>query len=206
MTRSSSSATPISMQEATSTRTGRSSNRTSLAARSAVQCGTTRSSSSLTIREREQPKAYPLAISRCRPSLNGADNSTTLTGSVGGPYFASLLTQELGYAVTSGEPYCRASFSMERSHRARGQRRGNLLQYIPSPNVSVSQFSTSAFAQTVRDDKGSVRIDANTRFGQVSGYYFVDDYDLDNPYPARLLGRAFPVSMHCLSDVRNCFR
>jgi hypothetical protein len=68
----------------------------------------------------------------------------------------------------------------------------NLLQYIPSPNVGADEFSSSAYSQTVRDDKGSVRIDGNTRFGQVSGYYFVDDYRLDNPYPGSVAGASIP--------------
>ena len=62
-------------------------------------------------------------------------------------------------------------------------RRSSLLQYIPTPNAGDGAFSTGAFAQTVRDDKGSLRIDGNSRLGLLSGYYFVDDYRLDNPYP-----------------------
>ena len=52
----------------------------------------------------------------------------------------------------------------------------HLLKYIPQPNIGSNLFSTSAFPQTVRDDKGGTRIDANTRLGQISGYYFVDNY------------------------------
>ncbi len=69
----------------------------------------------------------------------------------------------------------------------------NLLQYIPTPsNTTNNTFSTSAFSQTVRDDKGSARIDANTRWGQISGYYFFDDYRLDNPYPGGQGGASVP--------------
>ena len=115
-----------------------------------------------------------------------------LTGSVSGPYLASLLTQKLGYAVTSGELYSSVfpgGIIPQRAWSAPGK---NLLQYIPPPNVSTSQYSTSAFAQTVRDDKGSVRIDANNRLGQLSAYYFVDDYHLDNPYPGSVAGASIP--------------
>jgi hypothetical protein len=88
-----------------------------------------------------------------------------------------------------------------------GRRRDkNLLQYIPSPNVSTSQYSTSAFEQTFRDDKGSVRFDGNSRMGQVFGYYFIDDYCLDNPYPGSVAGARIPGSMRCLSDGLNCCR
>ena len=53
-------------------------------------------------------------------------------------------------------------------------------------------FSTSAYPETVRDDKAGGRIDANTRFGQISGYYFVDNYVLDNPYPGGQGGASVP--------------
>jgi hypothetical protein len=121
---------------------------------------------------------------------NGQFND--LTGSVSGPYLASLLTQELGYAVTSGEAYSSVFPNGIIPRSAWSAPGKNLLHYIPSPNVSASQYSTSAFAQKVRDDKGSVRIDANTRFGQISGYYFIDDYRLDNPYPGSVAGASIP--------------
>jgi hypothetical protein len=68
-----------------------------------------------------------------------------------------------------------------------------LLQYIPSPNVGTDQFSTSAYPETVRDDKSSGRVDANVgRWGQLSLYYFIDDYSLDNPYPGQQGGASIP--------------
>jgi hypothetical protein len=68
----------------------------------------------------------------------------------------------------------------------------NLLQYIPTPNIGTNLFSTSAYPETVWDSKGSARIDANTRWGALSGYYFIDDYRLDNPYPAGQGGATIP--------------
>ena len=129
-----------------------------------------------------------------------------LTGSVSGPYLASLLTQSLGYAVTPGEAYTSVfpgGIIPQSAWSAPGK---HLLQYIPSPNVSASQYSTSAFAQTVRDNKASVRIDGNSRLGQISGYYFIDDYNLDNPYPGSVGGASIPASMRCISGARNCCR
>jgi hypothetical protein len=66
------------------------------------------------------------------------------------------------------------------------------LKYIPAPNLGRNQFATSAYPETVRDDKAGARIDANTRIGQISGYYFIDDYTLDNPYPAQQGGATIP--------------
>jgi Carboxypeptidase regulatory-like domain/TonB dependent receptor len=115
-----------------------------------------------------------------------------LSGSVSGPYIASLLTQTLGYTVTADEPYTSVFPNGSIPQRAWSAPGKNLLPYIPSPNVSTSQYASSAFSQTVRDDKGSVRFDGNTRLGKVSGYYFIDDYDLDNPYPGSVAGASIP--------------
>jgi Carboxypeptidase regulatory-like domain len=115
-----------------------------------------------------------------------------LTGSVSGPYLASLLTHSLGYAVTPGEAYTSVFPGGIIPQSAWSAPGNNLLQYIPSPNVSASQYSTSAFAQTVLDNKGSVRIDGNSRLGQISAYYFIDDYNLDNPYPGSVGGASIP--------------
>jgi Carboxypeptidase regulatory-like domain len=115
-----------------------------------------------------------------------------LTGAVSGSYLASLLTQSLGRPVTSGEPYTSVFPDGNIPQSAWSTPGTNLLQYIPAPNVGANQFSTSAFSQTVRDDKGSVRIDGNSRLGQLSAYYFVDDYNLDNPYPGSVAGASIP--------------
>jgi Carboxypeptidase regulatory-like domain/TonB dependent receptor len=58
-----------------------------------------------------------------------------------------------------------------------------LLQFIPQPNAPDDFFETSQFAQRLRDDKGGVRIDQNSRFGNLFVYYFNDDYTLNSPYP-----------------------
>ncbi len=68
----------------------------------------------------------------------------------------------------------------------------HLLQNIPKPSIGSNLFSTSAFPETVRMTKASGRIDANTRWGQIAGYYFLDDYRLDNPYPGGQGGASVP--------------
>ena len=133
-------------------------------------------------------------------SGNLADLSPALVGVVGGPYLANLLTQKLGYGVTAGESYyvpgCSKSSQCvfpnavipQSAWSVPAQR---LLQYIPAPNSTIG-FSTSASNQIVRDDKGAVRIDADTRLGLLSGYYFIDDFDLDDPYPVVQSGASVP--------------
>lgn len=132
---------------------------------------------------------------------NLSDVASTLTGTVSGPYAASLLTKELGYGVTQGEPYYTPGCTdpamcvlpnaviPARAWSAPAQ---HLLQDIPMPNIGSSLFATSAYPETVRDDRAGSRIDANTRWGQLSGYYFIDDYRLDNPYPGGQGGASIP--------------
>jgi Carboxypeptidase regulatory-like domain len=132
---------------------------------------------------------------------NFSDVASTLTGTVSGPYTAQLLSQELGYSVTHGEPYytpgCVSSSQCVLPNGIIPQSvwptpSKNLLQYIPTPNIGSNLFATSAYPETVRDDKGSGRIDANTRIGNIAGYYFIDDYRLDNPYPGGQGGASVP--------------
>ncbi|HTF66433.1 MAG TPA: TonB-dependent receptor, partial [Edaphobacter sp.] len=136
--------------------------------------------------------SVPTVAQRDGNFLDPATQLSTLIGNVSGPYLASLLTQELGYAVTAGEPYSTVFPNGVIPKSAWSAPARNLLQYIPSPTSGSSQFSTSAFSQTVRDDKGSVRIDGNSRFGQLSAFYFTDDYSLDNPYPGAVAGASIP--------------
>src|SRR5262249_4956019 len=54
-------------------------------------------------------------------------------------------------------------------------------------------FTTGSAAQVVRDHKASFRTDTNSdKWGNFTGYYFVDDYSLDNPYPTGQGGATVP--------------
>jgi hypothetical protein len=118
------------------------------------------------------------------------------TGTVNGVGWASTLSQELGYTVTQGESYyfpgCSASGTPSCvfpnaliPKSAWSPVAVNTLKYIPGANAVVNGgpgYSTSAFNQTLSDDKGSGRVDIPTRFGAVFGYYFFDQYNTVNPY------------------------
>src|SRR5271156_2042011 len=133
---------------------------------------------------------------------------------VSGPNIANQLASKLGQTVTSGEPYYFSGPTVQnptggpcvsnnpvngcvfpnatvlpKAWVAPGT---NLLQYIPKPNNSNSTFSTSAFNRTLRDDKGSYRLDANTHWGLLSAYYFLDDWAQNNPYPIAQGGANVP--------------
>jgi Carboxypeptidase regulatory-like domain len=131
---------------------------------------------------------------------NLSDLANSLTGKVSGDYLAGLLSQKLGYTVTAEEPYYMAGCTSASCvfpnavipQSAWSSPALNLVQYVPSPNNGADQFSTSAYPQTLRDDKFSGRVDANTHWGQLSSYYFFDDYRLDNPFPAQQGGATVP--------------
>ncbi|MGO9337658.1 MAG: carboxypeptidase regulatory-like domain-containing protein [Terracidiphilus sp.] len=132
---------------------------------------------------------------------NGIFND--LTGCVSGPYMAGMLSTDLGITVDAGDPYSTQASGCTPGRpavfpngaipqRAWSTPGRNLLQYVPTPNITATQYSTAGFEQKVRDDKAASRIDANTGLGQLSGYYFIDDYYLDNPFPGSVAGASIP--------------
>jgi hypothetical protein len=127
-------------------------------------------------------------------------NGSTVPTTVSGAYWASLLSQKLGYGVSAGEPYytpgCTSSTCVFPNatipQGAWSAPATNLLKYIPAPNNANGTFSTSASNETLRDDKGAYRLDANTRWGLMSAYYFLDDWSQNNPYPVAQGGANVP--------------
>ncbi len=154
-------------------------------------------------------------------SVNGTQIAVPNTVS-GAYLASAVLQPGLGYAVSAGEPYyftageshpvdptnpnavpavyasnCTSSADCVFPNAVVPQKAWSspaqhLLQYIPSPNSGSNVFATSAYAQTVRDDKTSARLDGNSRLGQLTGYYFFDQYLLDNPYPGSVAGASIP--------------
>jgi hypothetical protein len=121
------------------------------------------------------------------------ENGNPVPTTVQGGYFANLLSSRLGYAVGDGEAYytpgCTSSAQCVFPNalipkKAWSPAATQLLQFIPQPNSPNNFYETSAFPQTLRDDKGGVRVDQNTRFGALFAYYFIDDYLLDSAYPS----------------------
>lgn len=132
---------------------------------------------------------------------NLSDLASALTGTVHGQYWADRLSQQLGHTVTPGEPYYVAGCTTASQcvlpnatipQNAWSKPAQALLQYIPRPNQGTSVFSTAASAENLRDDKGAIRLDANTHLGNLDAYYFVDDYSLNNPYPTGQGGANVP--------------
>ncbi len=143
-------------------------------------------------------------------SGNFSDEASELTGTVSGPFLASQLGGKLGYNVSQGEPYYTAGCTNFTQcvfpnaiipQSVWSLPAQNLLKYIPAPNLGSNYFSTSAVDETLSDNKGAIRVDASTRVGLLTGYYFIDDYSLNNPYPT-LQGGANVPGFNALNNGR----
>ena len=138
--------------------------------------------------------------------ISGFGNCPLSNGTIGpcavsGSNFASVLSQRLGYPVSQGEPYYTAGCTSSRQcvfpnavipQAAWAAPARNLLENIPQPNVGGNTFSSAAFAERLNDAKGAIRLDANTSYGSLSGYYNIDSYNLNNPYPLQQGGANVP--------------
>jgi len=136
--------------------------------------------------------------------------ASSLTGCVSGPYLAGILGKSLGTNVQAGDPYWPSSpVATEETPGCTAGRPAvfpnnmipkqawsspavNLVKYIPGPNLPDGDFSTNSQNETLRDFKGAIHIDANSRWGRISGYYGLDDYALANPYPLAQGGATLP--------------
>jgi hypothetical protein len=116
--------------------------------------------------------------------------ASALTGSVAGPYWASVLSQRLGYTVTSLEPYytpgCNSATQCVFPNGVIPQAAFSapakaLLPFIPLPNANGFFVGSSNNYDTAAN-QGGVRVDANTRWGMLSAYYSIYDSSLLRPY------------------------
>ena len=140
---------------------------------------------------------------------NFQDSSSSLTGVLNGPAFASLLSSRLGYTVTDQEPYytpgCTSANCVFPNavipQNAWSPVAVNVLKLglIPQPNAPNNFFESSQYAQTLNNNKGGIRVDQNTRFGNLFAYYFLDNYTLDDPAPNSGVGNAVPASTFAYS-------
>jgi hypothetical protein len=122
----------------------------------------------------------------------GDFSEAPLTGSVNGTKWAALLSSRLGRTVTAGEAYTSVFPDGKIPQTAWAAPAKYLLASIPKPNASAGLFETSAEAQTLGDDKGGLRADWAHGKGTLTGYYFLDNYSLDNPYPTGTGGASVP--------------
>ena len=142
------------------------------------------------IRGASQNFAVPTAGNR-NGLFDTSSASPLLNGTVQGASWAQVLSSRLGYAVAQGEPYYTTGcadaatcvFPNATIPRAAWSPAAvGVLPLIPQANSGDTFFQTSAFSARLADYKGGIRIDLNTRFGTVFGYYFLDDFTSIDPY------------------------
>jgi hypothetical protein len=130
-------------------------------------------------------------------NLSGIANSLLGT-TVKGAAWASQLTTQLNQPVTAGEPYYTATCTTasqcvfpnaQLSPGGFSRIATKLLPYVlpaasgtVSPTTGVGTYSTSSGKINLRDNKFSGRVDANSHFGLLTGYYYFDRYDRIDPY------------------------
>ncbi len=141
---------------------------------------------------------------------NLLDLASQLTGTVSTTYWAGQLGQKLGYAVSAGEPYYSAGCVTTAQCAFPNAKipasiwsapATSLLSFIPSSNIGNNLYSSSAQNETLSDNKAAARLDVATRYGNLSGYYFLDQYTMDNPYPTGQGGANVP-GFNALSNGR----
>ena len=122
--------------------------------------------------------------------------TSSLVGTVQGSAWADTLSmREFGTTgkITAGEPYYTATCTDPTvCVFPNGKVPSGLISPIANNVLQAGaiplgdgngNFSTSAFAQNLTDRKGSGRVDANLGIGTLFGYYYIDQFSLNNPYP-----------------------
>ncbi len=113
---------------------------------------------------------------------------------VNGSYWASVLSQRLGYSVQNGEQYSYQGCVTTSQcvfpngvipQAAYDKAAVNILPYIPAPNQSNGFYADSSERNTITDNKFGERIDfVNQMTGNWYFYYHLDNSLVNNQLPA----------------------
>jgi hypothetical protein len=122
----------------------------------------------------------------------GDFSQNPLTGSVNGNAWAAQLSTLMGQTVTAGVPYSTVFPTGQISSSIWSAPAKHLLASVPQPNIGTALFATANQDETLQDDKGALRLDWTHGKGTLTGYYFLDGYSLDNPYPTGTGGASVP--------------
>ena len=123
---------------------------------------------------------------------SGDFSQVPLSGSVNGSVWAAKLSSALGRAVTAGEPYAQVFPTGQIPQSIWTAPAKYLLSSIPAPDAGAGAFETANAAETLQDNKGGLRADWIQGKQFFTGYYFLDRYSLDNPYPTGTGGASVP--------------
>ncbi|MGO9257405.1 MAG: carboxypeptidase regulatory-like domain-containing protein [Bryobacteraceae bacterium] len=133
-----------------------------------------------------QGSSSSLAVLPSVAQRSGVFDPNDLNGSVSGPYWASLLSQRLGYTVTNNEDYsspaCVTSAECVFPNgvipaKAMSPIAVNMLQkYVPLPNQGTTGYLLPSVITKSGDNRTGQRVDFNNKkTGNWSGYYHFDD-------------------------------
>jgi len=110
---------------------------------------------------------------------------------VNGSYWASRLSQRLGYTITANEPYSTRNCTTTANcvfpngvipQSAFSPAAKGTLKFIPLPNSGLNHYVTSGQNRKTVDDKAGQRVDLLTkRTGNWFMYYLFDDATVTNP-------------------------
>ncbi len=142
-------------------------------------------------------QVVPGAPSAATESGDFSGIAQSLTGTtVNGDAWAQQLSSQLGQTVTAGEPYYFSGCTnytqcvlpnAQLPTTAFSPIASKLLPYIFPSNGPIGAsgtgtFSTSSQKIDLDDNKFSGRLDANTDFGLLTGYYYFDRFNRTDPY------------------------
>jgi hypothetical protein len=141
------------------------------------------------------------------PSVFTTTNSAgqTVPTTIDGPYWAQVLSQRLGYAVTQGEPYSVAGCTSTAAcvfpggvipQAAWASPSPHILPYIPTPTLpgDTNNYSNNSQRNIANDDKIGERIDFNNRLtGNWSWYYGYDNSNVENALAGFATVPGFPT-------------
>ena len=146
---------------------------------------------------------YPGAVDCRAQRVISPDVADQLTGTVNGSVLgepavaATRLRRVGGRAVL----HCRAArpraqcvlSERDDSRVARGRRRrSSCCSTCPRRTPGRARFRPARSRKPCATTRGRSGVDGNSPLGLLSGYYFLDDYRLDNPYPAQQGGANVP--------------
>jgi hypothetical protein len=146
---------------------------------------------------------------------NLTDEAGALTGTVNGTAWAAILSQELGYPVTGGESYYTAGCTLATQcvfpnatipMSAWSPVAQATLKYIQAPNANLpsgANYEASSFNQHLTDNKFGIRLDTNTHFGTLFGYYFFDQFSVTTPYTQGITFPGFDSSVQGRAQMIN---
>jgi len=141
------------------------------------------------------------------PSVFTTTNSAgqTVPTTIDGPYWAQVLSQRLGYAVTQGEPYSVAGCTSTAQcvfpggvipQAAWAPPASHILAYIPTATLpgDLNNYSNNSQRNIANDDKIGERVDFNNKLtGNWSWYYGFDNSTFDSALAGFATVPGFPT-------------